>query len=536
VGPARVPVVIVGGGPVGLSMALLLESFGVGCVLVERHERTTEHPKARGIYQRSMELFRKLGIEERVRARGLPDGADYLLYCESIAGREIGRTQPQHPRPELTPSWKCMVAQDVVEEELFAATRGCRHAHIYFSTTCEAVEEVEGGVRVSARSIRSGEVLEWFAQYVVAADGAASATRDRAGISMVGPSRLATRVNVFWRADLSRYERTRSCFAFQIVPRDRQLPVSSVLNTNATDLWLSGLPMPAGHQNQELPWSEADVVEIVRGQVGDQDLGVQPLGFAPWQLSAQVAERFRSGRIFLVGDAAHRIVPVGGFGLNTGFQGSLNLAWKLAYVVKGLASEMLLDTYEFEHRPLAQSNADWSAANQTQMAPTVEAMRSGEPDRIAFWLAELERIYHSAGRSLGFNYEIGALIPDNTQPESFSTAVYVPTDRPGARFPHLWLDDEKNESTLDWFNQNLSLVAGPLGSEWLEAGAVVSSKLGVSLDLHQLPSAPVSAGFHMGDRGAVLVRPDGHVAWRVPWLPESPGDHLASAMSTLLGR
>jgi 2-polyprenyl-6-methoxyphenol hydroxylase-like FAD-dependent oxidoreductase len=531
---ANTSVVIVGGGPVGLAMALLLVSFGVDSVLLERHERTTEHPKARGIYQRSMELFRKLGIEEQVRARGLPDGADFVLYCESIAGREIGRTKPQMPQPDLTPSWKCMVSQDVVEEELFAAARRCRHAKIMFSSVCEGFEEVDDAIIVRARSTATGESLEFRASYLVAADGAASSIRDVAEIDMVGPGKLATRANVFWRADLSRFPRTNTCFAFQIVPRDRELPGSSILNTNATNQWLSGLPLPPATSGSNLPWTESQLVEIIRSQVGDPDLAVDLVGYAPWHLAGQIAETFRSRRVFLVGDSAHRVVPVGGFGLNTGIQGASNLAWKLAYVILGRASERLLDSYDTEHRPLAQSNIDWSIANQRLMAPQMEAMRTGQQDRIAFWLAEVERIYHSVGRSLGFNYENGALIPDSTMPEAFSTETYVPTDRPGARFPHLWLDSSQTASTLDWFKQDFTLVAGARGTEWLEAGAKASKKLDIPLDLHCLPQTAASLGIHMGERGAVLVRPDGHVAWRMHWLPSDPMEYLSSALMTLL--
>jgi hypothetical protein len=161
-------------------------------------------------------------------------------------------------------------------------------------------------------------------------------------------------------------------------------------------------------------------------------------------------------------------------------------------------------------------------------------VRSRNPDRIKFWINDMDNHLHSIGQNLGHNYEEGAVIPDGTVAKTLNSRYYTPSDRPGARFPHMWLDSSRKHSTLDWFDKEFAVVTGPLGHEWLEAGRQVSEKTGVALSLKQLPAADPAEGFQLGMRGAVLVRPDGHVAWRMPWLPSDPAKELAGALSTLL--
>ena len=526
-------VLIVGGGPVGLTTALLLDRFGIDCVLVERHESTTTYPKARGIYQRSMELMRKLGVEDAIRNRGLPPGSDSIIICESLAGREIARTVPEPIYEALTPSWKCMVSQDVVEEELHAAALGCKHARVLYSTECVALDERSEAVEVGVRDLGSGQESVWTARYVVAADGAASPIRDSLGIRMVGPDLIGVWANEFWRADLSGLRSIRDAWVFQTIPADDSHPVAQVLNTNGTDRWLTSMHVGAAQDERDRPWSEGELVEIIRRQVGIADLKVDLLGGTVWRMSSQVAASFRRGRVFLAGDAAHCLSPVGGFGLNTGFEDPHNLVWKLALVLRGQASTTLLDTYEQERRPVAESNARWSERN-SRRGGGVAAMRSGNQDRIAFWIRELAKGYHIAGRSLGYVYEEGAIIPDGTIPEPVSDASYIPTDRPGSRFPHVWVDLARRRSSLDWFDTSFVVVCGPMADSWREAGTKVSTRIDAPVQVTTVPDAAPDSGLHIGLRGAALVRPDGHVAARMPWVPDDPEAWLGRALSSLL--
>ncbi len=203
-------------------------------------------------------------------------------------------------------------------------------------------------------------------------------------------------------------------------------------------------------------------------------------------------------------------------------------------MLRGLASERLLESYDVERRPVAQSNADFSYGNMIRFRRMDEAMHSGNEDRIRFWANDLDNHLHSIGQALGFSYEEGAVIPDGSPRGGHLTRYYTPSDRPGGRFPHLWLDPARKQSTLDWFDKEFTVVAGPLGDEWLEAGRDVSQRLGLNLNLQKLSNAHPADGIQMGMRGAVLVRPDGHVAWRMPYIPSDPARELAGALQTVL--
>jgi 2-polyprenyl-6-methoxyphenol hydroxylase-like FAD-dependent oxidoreductase len=529
----KTSVFIVGGGPVGLAMALLLHRFQIDCVVVERASTTTDHPKSRGCWIRTMELFRQWGIEQRIRDRGLRDGSDMFVFVDSIAGREIGRTRPE-PNEGHTPAWKSLVAQDAVEEEIYAELQGSRFVRVMFDTEFLGFEEGADGVAVRVAPAAGGPEKVWSAKYLIAADGAGSRTRRAAGIEMEGPATIAVMSNEYWKGDLSRFPITREAAGYRIISDKPGVPVSTILNTNGRDRWLTVTQIGLEKDDRDHPWTDAETTELIRNQTGVPDLDVQLLNRSVWRVSRQVANRFRQGRVLLVGDAAHRFPPTGGFGLNSGVQDAHNLAWKLSFVLRGLADDSLLDSYDVERRPVAHSNADFSYGNRRRYKLMEEAARSGHPDRIKFWLDDMDNHLHSVGQALGFRYEEGAVIQDGTIPRPLDPRVYNPSDRPGGRFPHMWLDFARKQSTLDWFDKTFTLVTGPLGQPWLEAGRDVSRKLGIEIGLRAMPVVDESLGFRMGMRGAVLVRPDGHVAWRVPYIPSDPAKEIAAAVNTLL--
>lgn len=530
----RTSITIVGGGPVGLAMGLLLDRFGIDAVIVEKSPTTTDHPKSRGCWVRTMEIFRQWGIEQAIRDRGLQDSSDMFVQVESIAGREISRSRPE-PNLGQTPAWKSLVAQDAVEEEIYRVIAHSSLVKVRFSTELAGFEEAEDGVICEARSVETGRSERWHSKYLLACDGAGSQTRRRAGIEMVGPATLAVMLNEYWRGDLSRFPITREAAGYQVYCDKPGVPRrTSILNTNGKDRWLSVMQIGEEKDERPRPWTDNETIEIIRAHVGVPNLEVALLNRSVWRMSKQVAAQFRKSRVFVVGDAAHRFPPTGGFGLNSGVQDAHNLAWKLAYVLRGLASERLLDSYDVERRPVAQSNADFSYGNLVRFQRLDDAVRSGNEDRIRFWVSDLDNHLHSIGQALGFSYEEGALIPDGTARGGHLTRTYFPSDRPGGRFPHLWLDMARKRSTLDWFDKGFTVVTGPLGGEWLKAGRAVSEKLGIPLNLQQLPTAHQCDGISMGLRGAALIRPDGHVAWRIPYIPENPARELAGALRTVL--
>jgi 2-polyprenyl-6-methoxyphenol hydroxylase-like FAD-dependent oxidoreductase len=534
-GRTRVPVVIVGGGPVGLAMAMQLHRFGIAFVLVERSEGVTDHPKARGVDIRSMELFRRWGVEEKIKARGLPPGSDSFAFVESMTGYEYGRTVPELNIGQ-SPSWRCMVSQDVIEEELHDVVRHSKVGRVLYKTEFLRFTDDGDGVTVETRDLKTGALHTWRADILIGADGAGSSVRRQAGIEMRGPLTLAVMANEYWMADLSRVPRVEYTAAWRIAPQNPTESIWTVLNTNGKNRWLS-----AGHvgrENDERPGerNDAEVVALARKQSGVPDLEVKVISRSIWRLSRQVAASFRAGRIFIIGDAAHRFPPNGGFGMNSGIQDAHNLAWKLKFVFEDRAGWELLDTYDRERRPVAESNADFSLGNQKRFLATDEALRSGNRDQIDFWIRDTDNHLHSSGQSLGFAYEDGAVIADGTARVPQLARYYAPTDRPGARFPHWWTNLARTESTLDWFDGEFVLVAGPRADGWLEAARAVSAKARIPIDVRPLDEPYEAKGLHVGLRGALLVRPDGHVAWRKPWLPADPVAELGSAVATLLAR
>jgi 2-polyprenyl-6-methoxyphenol hydroxylase-like FAD-dependent oxidoreductase len=529
----NVPVVIVGGGPVGLSMAILMQRFGIDFVLLERSPTTTDHPKARGTYTRTMEIFRQWGIDALMKRHALPDGSDFFAFCESMAGHEWGRTRPE-PDAGHSPCWKIIQSQDTVEIELLAHARKSETGRILFGHEFLHYDESANGIAVTSRHVDTGETTTWQARYLIAADGAASSVRRQAGIEMRGPATLAVMANEYWQADLSHVRDSHLCAGWRVYAKDSPYPISTVLNTNGRDKWLTLLPVGREVDERTGERTDDEVVRMARTLSGVPNLDVKVINRSVWRMSRQVAASFRKGRVLLVGDAAHRFPPNGGYGMNSGIQDAHNLAWKLAFVLAGRATPRLLDSYDSERRPIAESNADFSLHNAQRFMQTDEALRSGNPDRIAFWIRDSDNHIHSIGQSLGMVYEEGAVIRDGTGKHLWNPRYYEPSDKPGARFPHIWLDLARRQTTLDWFERDFVLVAGPKADGWLQAARKVSGRNGVTLQARQLDETHVQDGLLLGARGAVLVRPDGHVAFRMPWTPADPAAELAGVLGKLL--
>lgn len=514
-------------------MALLLDRFGIPFVLVEKNASTTNHPKARGTWSRTMELFRQWGIEQAVRKRGLPNGASGFAFVETIAGHEYGRV-PREPDLGHTPAWKCTAPQDVVEEELLEKVRGTKVGRIQFSTEFVRYDQDEHGVDVVVRDLTTGKETKWSAQYLIGADGAGSGVRRTAGISMEGPSSLATMCNDYWQADLSHIKSAGEVGGYRLGPLSNGRPGASILNTNGRDKWLSITRIGQENSVDATPWTDEEVVRNARAHVGIPNLDVSIINRSVWRVSKQIAACYTAGRVFLVGDSAHRFPPTGGFGMNTGIQDAHNLAWKLSMVLGGKASPRLLDTYDSERRPVGKANADFSFGNTQRFQHLEAAFRSSNVDHISFWVKDATNHQHSMGLGLGFSYDEGALIPDGTVKPNLRSRVYDPSDRPGGRFPHLWLDLSRQHSTLDLFDKNFVLLIGPKGEGWTEAAQSVSAGMSIPVDAHQLETVDSRDGLEMGQRGAVLIRPDGHVAWRVPYIPQDPAGSLSSALRRIL--
>jgi 2-polyprenyl-6-methoxyphenol hydroxylase-like FAD-dependent oxidoreductase len=537
----EVPVLIIGGGPVGLSASILLSRFGVASRLVERHPGTAFHPKARNINMRTMEVFRQCGVEDAVRAAGLAlERTVFLIFAESLAGREIERRVPRRSNTiGDSPSGvrHCLCAQDDLEPVLRRHAEALAPGTLAFGAELTHFEQDATGVTATVRE--AGGERRIRAQYLIAADGARSRVRPALGIPLHGMTEVYRSVNVLMNADLSPWVKDRPAAIYLIQQPGLRC---TFLTINGVNRWgfLINLPVDASFE----PYTPEHCAAVVRTAAGVPELEVRILGIDPWVAASLVAERFRAGRVFLAGDAAHEMPPTGGFGLNTGVQDAHNLAWKLAAVLQGWARPELLDTYDAERRPWGQFVTD-EALNSAISMGRGRQLRgaSGDPPLLA-----RPEFHSELGVIFGANYASPAVISDGTDPPAIENPVaqYVPSARPGSRAPHVWLQHNGHRiSTHDLIGMGFVLFAGERGAAWRDAARAVSASLGVPLTACTVgadadvrdPEGRWAPAYGVEADGAVLVRPDGHVAWRKRSGVTDPERELMRALrSMMLGR
>jgi putative polyketide hydroxylase len=511
----EVPVLIVGGGPVGLTASILLAREGIASLLVERHAGTAIHPKARAINARSMEMYRQLGIEADIRAAGLaPEKARFIVWTRTLAGEEIERRVPWRASAksaEVSPVRNCLCPQDDFEPVLRAAAERRAPAELRFST--EVTDLVQDETGVTATLVDGAGETKVRATYVIAADGAQSRSRRALGVTMIGREKVYESVNIVFNADLRPWTAHRPAGLYFV--EHPQLK-ATILTINAVDRWGFLVNSLSAYGYTPADFTPERSAELVRMAVGVPDLPVKIVGVAPWTASAHVAERYRHGRIFLAGDAAHEMPPTGGFGLNTGVQDVHNLAWKLAAVLRGAAGAALLDTYDAERQPVGRAITVESLNNSVSMG-RLTGPSSGTA------LARPEYL-NEQGMIFGAAYASAAVIPDGTPEPAVAnrTTDYVPSARPGGRAPHMWLErNGARVSTIDLVGDGFTLLTGAKGEAWTGAAHRLAADAGLALKTFTIGNGQITdpdgqwpAAYEIDDDGAVLVRPDSYVAWR----------------------
>jgi putative polyketide hydroxylase len=556
-------VLIIGAGPAGLSAAIALGRLGVKTLLVERRATTSTHPRGHVENGRTMELFRLWGIEDEVRQRGLPRSFKAgVTFMTRMAGIELGSLKFSEDSDWLMsgdgqgPAALSSTPQDRLEPVLLDRAGQCESVTARFGW---AVEDLTQGADSVLATLVDAEgrhqIVE--ARYVVAADGPRSSTREALAIGVDGPGALGSQLGIYFHADLSKIVDGHRNALYWLYNPDVQGVIISLDGHNRWHLLFGYDPETESPEDYPAERCEA----IVRGLIGREDIEVDIRNVLPWRMRAAVAQRFRAGRVFLAGDAAHTMPPTGGMGMNTGIGDVHNLAWKLHAVLRGTADPSLLDTYEAERRPVGTRNTMNSVENAQKMVQSgLSGIMTSDPAgfaaietedgahlRARLAAAVPDQIGHFSfdGLSFGYTYDSAAIVPDGTPEVASGVGDYVPHARPGARAPHLWLlDGEKKVSTIDLSDGRFLLLTAHPG--WAGAAHTAATGLGVDLAAHVVGTGP-DADLHdpegrwagtygVGENGAVLIRPDGHVAWRTTGAPDDAPGELAGALRACLGR
>lgn len=588
-------VVIVGGGPVGATAALLLAAHGVRSTVIERRRAPQTHPAAHVLSTRTLEIWREIGIEQEIQQLAAPlEELRAIVYCTRLAGTDLGHVPLLDlPAEQLTaidalsPTRAAHLPQNQLEPVLWSQLHSTAGIEFLTGHEYERHQQHGGGVRVVARDTVTGRARSLTARYLIGADGAASQVRRTIGVSMDGPV-LQHMVSVHFSADLDRYLWwRRGPVIWTHTPKG---PGTIIVHRPPEDLVFQ-IPYFPPYQSLD-DFTDQRCRNRILDAIGDRTIPVTVKSVQSWAMTAQTASAYRSRRVFLAGDAAHRFPPTGGLGLNTGVHDAHNLAWKLAWVLSGRAAPALLDTYEQERLPVAIASAEHSVRNFEGLLDVLAALglsrravrrmpgllhspalrrlpagfvrqairgantlgmqrlrlaasktRGGQRvrSRVSEVIAQQGAHYRSWGLDLGTCYGAGLVIPDGLPTTVQNTEYYTPVVRPGGRLPHCWVQTgDRRVSTLDLIQRDRFTLLTSSGAytSWLAASAsdtmppIALVPLGAGAPSRTGTEGAALPGLAESD--ALLVRPDGHIA-AVVQHGDDPARALRETLTTLAG-
>ncbi len=580
-GTLRSDVLVIGSGPAGATAALALSTLGVEHIVVTKYSWTANTPRAHITNQRTVEVFRDLGIEDDIKANGTPQRLmGDTVFCTSLSGDEIGRvrTWGTHPARQAdytlaSPSENCDLPQTLLEPILIghAAARG---SHIRFDTEYLGLDQHDDGVTVHVRDRIGDRRYAIEAKYVIGADGGRSQVAEDVGLPFEGQMDVAGSMNIVFHADLSAKVEHRPSVLYWVLQPGSDIGgigMGLVRMVRPWDEWL----IVWGYDINEPPPELDDeaAIRIAHNLIGDDAVPVTIRSTSLWGNNKMYATRYREGRVFCMGDAVHRHPPSNGLGSNTSVQDAYNLAWKLAYVLRGDAGPGLLGSYDAERSPVGREivlranksieefgpifealgfadTSDTDVMNERMRAradDTPEAARQREKLRRALELKDYE--FNAHGVELGQRYRSGAVVPDGAPEPEYTRdpeLYYHPTTWPGARLPHCWLGSDGHRiSTHDLVGKGrFALLTGISGQRWARAAASVSEQLGIEIAAYVIGPGREYTDLYddwarlreVGEDGCVLVRPDAHVAWRAAAMSDDPAAALLEPLELVLDR
>jgi 2,4-dichlorophenol 6-monooxygenase len=575
-------VLVVGSGPAGSTAALTLATLGIEHIAITKYSWTANTPRAHITNQRTVEIFRDLGIEADIKANATPQHLmGDTVFCTSLSGDEIGRvrTWGTHPLRHAdyvlaSPSENCDLPQTLLEPILVghAAARG---SHMRFDNEYLGLEQHEDHVTVCVRDRVSGSEGTIEAKYVIGADGGRSKVAADIGLPFEGQMDLAGSMNILFHADLSSKVEHRPSVLYWVLQPGSDIGGIGMGLVRMVRPWDEWLVVWGFDINEPPPQiDDAEATRIVHNLIGDDTIPVTIRSTSLWGNNKMYATRYRDGRVFCVGDAVHRHPPSNGLGSNTSVQDAYNLCWKLAYVLRGDAGPGLLDSYDEERAPVGRQIVLRANKSIEEFGPIFDALGfkdATDPDDMnrrmrargdnthegvvqreqlkqALELKDYE--FNAHGVELGQRYRSVAIATDGTEEPPYGRdpeLYYHPTTWPGARLPHCWVGDQagRRVSTHDLAGKGrFALLTGIAGERWVEAAADVAEALGLDIAAFVIGPGRDYTDLYddwarlreVEEEGCVLVRPDAHVGWRAASMPDDPAGQLRDALQSILAR
>ena len=521
----RTPVAIVGAGPVGLGLALDLAWRGIECMLIEKGDGSISTPKLGAIGLRTMEFARRWGIADRIRST--PFRRNYgldMVFCTSITGHFLARHQypslADDPVPAESPEKKWRCPQLWFDPLLASCVKEYNEVNFRYHLQYDSYTQDADKVTIQATNLETGEPETIVADFLIGCDGAGSRVRKSMGIEMEGRRALDHSAAIFFRSKelISSHDKGDAERYLFFGPDGFWGNISAM---DGSELWR--LTVVSNEEEVEQVCRDAEA--WVRRGIGNDSVPFEVISAMPWRRSQLTATHYREGRVMLCGDSGHTMSPTGGFGMNTGMGDAVDLSWKLEAVLRGWGGDSLLESYSVERQPIGVRNVNASAGNYFALKSVQDcsavndesaggqAVRQQVGEAIA---AATHTEWETLGIHLGYRYENSPVcVADGTPADEDSPRYYVPTTRPGHRVPHAWLDDGR--STLDLFGKGFVLLRMRAPELDVSAFEKAARRVGMPLQVVDIDSPEIAALY---ERKLVLVRPDGHSAWRADAMPD----------------
>ena len=505
-------VIIAGAGPIGLGLACELGLRGVDCVLIEKRDGAITVPKQSMVSARNMEFCRRWGVARQVRNAVWPESHPRdFVYVASMRGRELMRVKvpayvQRDPR-DFTPEVACPCPQIYFDPVLAARVKSLPNVTMRYGARLNTFHQDVDGVTAELTDLATGKRQKLRARYLVGCDGPSGFVREALGIGLGGLGVVAHSLNIFFRsADLAATHDKGWARFYRMI--DETGCWAELIPIDGKELWrLTVFDRPAS----------AEDPKVLLHKLAGGDFNYELLNVSPWERRDFVAESYGRDRVFIAGDSAHECSPTGGIGMHTGLEEAVNLGWKLAAVLEGWGGPGLLASYELERRPIAMRNVELATRSFRAIA-SIPGWRDADqppewPKKPPRWLSVPEHI------KLLYSYEQSRIcVPDGTPAPDPEPPRFVPTTRPGTRAPHAWLADGR--STLDLFGAGFTLLR--LGPRPWDAGALIDAARARGVPMRDIAIADADIAALYETR-LVLVRPDGHIAWRRDQSPADPG-------------